>query len=105
MDIGHVTWRKASHSGGNGGNCVEVGVWRKASHSGGNGGECVEVGVWRKASHSGANGGGCVEVTATPDAFVAVRDSKDPDGTRLAITSAGWQEFTRRIKGGALDRG
>ena len=24
MDIGHVTWRKSSYSGANGGNCVEV---------------------------------------------------------------------------------
>jgi len=24
MDISHVTWRKASYSGGNGGGCVEV---------------------------------------------------------------------------------
>lgn len=24
MDINHVTWRKASYSGGNGGGCVEV---------------------------------------------------------------------------------
>ena len=43
MDISHVTWRKASYSGDNGGGCVEVGVWRKSSHSGDNGGACVEV--------------------------------------------------------------
>jgi len=24
MDNSHVTWRKSSHSGGNGGNCIEV---------------------------------------------------------------------------------
>ena len=59
MDISHVTWRKASYSGGNGGNCVEVGVWRKASYSGG-------------------NGGGCVEVASTAKALVAVRDSQEP---------------------------
>ena len=43
MDIGNVTWRKASYSGDNGGGCVEVGAWRRASYSGGNGGDCVEV--------------------------------------------------------------
>jgi Domain of unknown function (DUF397) len=69
MDIGHVTWRKASYSGGTGGNCIEAGV------------------------------------TATPESFVAVRDSKDPGGSRLAFTSGGWEEFTRRIKRGVLDRG
>jgi hypothetical protein len=77
MDIGIVTWRKASYSGGNGGGCVEVGVWRKASHSGGNGGDCVEV-------------------TATPAAQVAVRDSKDPDGPALTFTALNWREFINR---------
>jgi hypothetical protein len=27
MDIGHVTWRKSSYSGSNGGNCVEVAIF------------------------------------------------------------------------------
>ena len=62
----------------------------KASYSGDNGGACVEVGVWRKASRSGGNGGECVEVAATPNALVAVRDSKNPDGPRLAFTSPAW---------------
>ena len=74
MDLGNVTWRKASYSGGNGGNCIEVGVWRKASHSGGNGGECVEVGTVAAAQ-------------------VAVRDSKDPDGPALTFTAPRWREF------------
>jgi hypothetical protein len=85
MDISHVTWRKASYSGGNGGACIEVGVWRKASYSGGNGGECVQV-------------------ASTPSSLVAVRDSKDPDGARLAFTPAGWHAFTRQVKSGTLGR-
>jgi hypothetical protein len=80
-------------------------IWRKASYSGGNGGECVEVGVWRKASYSGAGGGECVEVSFTPAPQVAVRDSKDPDGPRLAFSPAGWQAFTRQLKRGTLHRG
>lgn len=92
------TWRKSSYSGGNGGDCVEVGVWRKASYSGANGGTCAEVGIWRKASHSGANGGDCVEVAGRLPAGVAVRDSKDPDGPRLAFSAAEWEAFTRRVK-------
>jgi uncharacterized protein DUF397 len=98
MGIGHVTWRKSSYSGGDGGACVEVGVWRKSSYSGGNGGDCVEVGVWRKASHSGGDGGNCVEVTRTPAAAVAVRDSKDPDGPRLAFAPADWRAFIGHLK-------
>ena len=77
MDNGTVTWRKASYSGGNGGGCVEVGVWRKATHSGGNGGDCVEV-------------------AACPDALVAVRDSKNPDGATLTFSTSGWREFIAR---------
>jgi hypothetical protein len=80
-------------------------TWRKASYSGSNGGGCVEVGVWRKATYSTSNGGGCVEVASTPAAMVAVRDSKDADGPRLAFTPAGWQAFTRQIKRGPLRRG
>jgi hypothetical protein len=96
-----MIWRKASYSGNNGGDCVEVGVWRKASHSGANGGNCVEVGVWRKASHSGNNGGGCVEVAPAPGT-VAVRDSKDPEGPRLAFSPEDWRSFTGEIKAGRL---
>ena len=71
-------------------------TWRKASYSGDNGGGCVEVGVWRKATHSGGNGGNCVEVAARPDALVAVRDSKDPDGATLTFSTSGWREFITR---------
>jgi hypothetical protein len=78
-------------------------TWRKASHSGSGGGSCVEVGVWRKASYSGANGGGCVEVTQLPAAVVAVRDSKDPDGPRLAVTPDEWRAFVAGLKAGEFD--
>jgi hypothetical protein len=98
MDISHVTWRKASYSGANGGGCVEVGVWRKASYSGANGGGCVEVGVWRKASYSGDNGGACVEVASTANTHVAVRDSKNPNGPTLAFAPSVWESFIQRVR-------
>jgi hypothetical protein len=103
MELSPVTWRKASFSGGNGGNCVEVGVWRKASFSGGNGGACVEVGVWQKSSHGGGNGGDCVEVSAalTPRVVCLVRDSKDRDGARLAFTAGAWDSFVSAVKDGS----
>jgi hypothetical protein len=84
MDISRVTLRKASYSSANGGNCVEIGVWRKASYS-------------------GANGGGCVEVTQLPASAVAVRDSKDPDGPRLAVTPDEWLAFVAGVKAGEFD--
>jgi hypothetical protein len=78
--------------------CIE---WRKATYSSANGGACVEVGAaWRKASYSSANGGNCVEVGNIVRA-VAVRDSQDPDGLKLAFAPGRWQEFTRRVKNGA----
>ena len=86
MDISDVTWRKASYSGGNGGNCVEVGVWRKASYSGG-------------------NGGGCVEVTSMGITLVAVRDSKEPDGPKLTFTSPAWRSFIERASNRTSDAG
>jgi len=54
--------------------------------------------TWRKASYSGSNGGGCVEVAHASDAVIAVRDSKDPDGPRLAFTSNDWRAFLGQIK-------
>ena len=103
MDIGHVTWRKSSYSGSSGGNCVEVGMWRKSSYSASGGGTCVEVGIWHKARLQHSEAAGCVEVTRTPEAGVAVRDSKDPDGPRLGFTPAQWRTFTGRVKDGQFD--
>ena len=84
MDNDHVTWRKASYSGANGGGCVEVGIWRKSSHSGGNGGECIEV-------------------ASTSKPLVAVRDSKDPNGPKLAVTPPEWESFIQRVRGATLN--
>ena len=54
--------------------------------------------TWRKASYSGGNGGGCIEVARTGNAIVAVRDSKDPDGPKLLISSPMWQTFAQRLR-------
>lgn len=54
---------------------------------------------WRTSSYSGGNGGECVQVAAAPGARrVLVRDSKDPDGPVLAVTSADWHRFTDHVK-------
>jgi Domain of unknown function (DUF397) len=52
---------------------------------------------WRKATYSTGNGGDCVEVGAGPRA-VAVRDSKDPEGPKLAFAPGRWRDFTRSIR-------
>lgn len=51
---------------------------------------------WRKSSYSGSNGGQCVEVAAP--GRVLVRDSKNPDGKRLAFSVQVWRAFAARIK-------
>jgi hypothetical protein len=58
---------------------------------------------WRKSSYSNGNGGHCVQVTLNlPDA-VAVRDSKDPDGPRLAFRPEQWKSFAAQVKAGHFD--
>ena len=56
--------------------------------------------VWRKSSYSGSNGGACVEV-GTASSAVAVRDSKDPQGPRLAFAADTWQAFAEDVKANA----
>ena len=53
--------------------------------------------IWRKASYSGNSGGQCIEV-GTADRTVAVRDSKDPNGPRLAFGREAWQAFASKLK-------
>jgi hypothetical protein len=79
MDLSRIEWRKATRTGPNGGNCVEVGAWRKATRTTNNGGACVEVG----SRHRGV---------------VVVRDSKDRDGGTLVVSPRAWETLTSRIK-------
>lgn len=58
---------------------------------------------WRKSSRSDSSGGDCVEV-AEVAAVVAVRDSKDPDGPKLAFGRAAFGALARDIRAGRYDR-
>jgi hypothetical protein len=60
----------------------------------------LEHAIWRKSSRSGSNGGTCVEVANNLPGIVAVRDSKDPDGPKLAFAPDEWVAFTAAIKAG-----
>lgn len=59
---------------------------------------------WRKSSRSAHQGGECVEVAGlAPE--IAVRDSKDPDGPRLAFGAVEWRTFAQRVKAREFDLG
>ena len=51
---------------------------------------------WRKSTYSNGSSS-CIE-TATRPGVVAVRDSKDPAGLQMTISTATWQAFTLRLK-------
>jgi hypothetical protein len=69
--------------------------WFKSSHSGSEGGNCLEAAChWRKSSHSDDEGGNCLELAPHP-AAVHIRDSKNPAGPVLTVTPATWTAFAR----------
>lgn len=48
--------------------------------------------AWFKSSYSGSQGDSCVEVALAP-ATIHVRDSKDEQSPRLALSPAAWADF------------
>jgi len=53
---------------------------------------------WRKSSYSGNGGSDCVEVASNLTGFVLVRDSKDREGPRLALSDQAWSAFVQGVK-------
>ncbi|WSM39813.1 DUF397 domain-containing protein [Streptomyces cellulosae] len=54
---------------------------------------------WRKSSYSGSNGGECVEVAPTcPTGAVPVRDSKNPSGPVVTVSTGAWQAFVDGLR-------
>ncbi|TDC66879.1 DUF397 domain-containing protein [Actinomadura sp. GC306] len=58
---------------------------------------------WRKSSKSGSEGGTCVEV-AGMEGDVAVRDSTDPNGPKLAFGRPAFGTLVSDIRAGRYDR-
>jgi len=52
---------------------------------------------WRKSSHSSAQGQ-CVEVARNLPGIVAIRDSKNPNGSKLVFSLADWRAFLAKRK-------
>ena len=57
---------------------------------------------WRKSTFSGYNTN-CVEVGLSGDS-IGVRDSKNPRGAIVPVTTAGWGTFLAGVRAGELDR-
>jgi hypothetical protein len=51
---------------------------------------------WHKSSYSSQDGN-CVEVARNLPGLVAIRDSKEPDGPKLAVSRETWCAFVRRV--------
>ncbi|MGW8955065.1 DUF397 domain-containing protein [Streptomyces sp. NPDC055709] len=69
--------------------------WFKSSYSSSSDiNDCVEV-AWTKSSYSSSSeGDDCVEVASSPSCpTIHIRDSKNPDGPRLAVGPAAWAGF------------
>jgi len=52
---------------------------------------------WQKSSYSGQSGN-CVEVACNLPGPVAVRDSKEPDGTKLVFSQESWRAFISTVR-------
>jgi hypothetical protein len=56
-------------------------------------------GRWRTSRYSNGQAE-CVEVAQPRPGIIAVRDSKDPGGPRLAFGPGQWRAFAVRVKAG-----
>jgi hypothetical protein len=54
--------------------------------------------TWAKSSYSDPNGGNCVQARQRSTGTVQVRDSKNPSGRVLSVSSNCWLAFTADIK-------
>ena len=61
----------------------------------------LDLAVWRKSNRS-VDEGNCLEVAAL-DRGRAVRDSKNPTGPTLRLTTAAWSAFTTGVRTGEFD--
>nr|WP_203603949.1 DUF397 domain-containing protein [Streptomyces coelicoflavus] len=65
-------------------------------------GSNVQPLTWRKSTYS-PDGSNCLEIATTP-ATILVRDSKKPNGPRLALRPATWTRFAAHTAADAHGR-
>jgi hypothetical protein len=54
--------------------------------------------LWRKSTYSGNGGSDCVEVARNLPGVVAVRDSKNPGGPVLTVSTDEWASFITSLR-------
>lgn len=52
--------------------------------------------VWFKSSYSSSGDGDCIEVAPCPTT-IHIRDSKRPEGPRLALEPGAWAQFVTYV--------
>lgn len=58
--------------------------------------------AWFKSSYSDDEGGDCVEAALpTRQAGIHIRDSKNPSGPQLTVTTPAWTAFISAVQPGA----
>ncbi|MDT4993370.1 MAG: hypothetical protein QOC94_4427 [Actinoplanes sp.] len=58
---------------------------------------------WRASTRSDPGSQHVEVATGLPGGFVAVRDSRDPDGAALIFTPAEWDAFVGGVRDGEFD--
>jgi hypothetical protein len=107
-DATELVWRKSTYSG-SGDQCVEVAVRSNARRSLRHSNQDGSRFQWRKSTRS-ANGSECVEAALVGNdskegvqaPSVLLRDSKNPSGPILSVTSVQWRAFIGGVKEGWL---
>ncbi|WP_055532829.1 DUF397 domain-containing protein [Streptomyces graminilatus] len=54
--------------------------------------------TWYKSTYSGPDGVDCLEIADTHPTLIPVRDSKNPQGPKLAFRAEAWGAFVEDVK-------
>ncbi|MGW2568655.1 DUF397 domain-containing protein [Streptomyces sp. NPDC001537] len=84
--------RRVADVAAGGGDAADAATWRDGA-----GAHAAMGATWYRSSYSGGGGDDCLEVTDAYVGVVPVRDSKNPDGPKLAFGTAAWAAFVEGV--------